>query len=444
MSKSLRYGSALSALALAGVISSCAAPHSATRSASSVANPANVGLATRAQMAMGAGDFASAVDFAERAVAAKPGDAGFRTLLGNAYFGSGRFASAEAAYRDSLTLYSNQPQVVLKLALVQVAQGKASEALRYLEVARGVLDPSDYGLALALAGQPGGAIEVLEPAARQVGADARVRQNLALAYAFSGDWTAARNVAAQDLAADQLDARLAQWMLLAKPARASDQVAALTGIQPAASDPGQPVRLALNGASSVKLAEAAPVAVPAPVEVPVAAPQVSEAAPVLPPLPAMPVADVEVASATVALPAPAPAPAFETPLQAEAAPAPAPRKRAAVRAASFVPKRALLHSASWPRPNGKSSAVVQLGAYGSPQRVAAAWNAAARRYSALKNFTPMSARFASRHGTVYRLSVKGFAGVKDASALCGALRKSGGACFVRNVAGDAPVRFASR
>ncbi len=34
----------------------------------------------------------------------------------------------------------------------------------------------------------------------------------------------------QDLAADQVDARIQQWMKLAKPARASDQVAALTGV----------------------------------------------------------------------------------------------------------------------------------------------------------------------------------------------------------------------
>ena len=52
--------------------------------------------------------------------------------------------------------------------------------------------------------------------------------NLALAYAFTGDWTAARTIAAQDVPADQLDARIQQWMALASR-RALDQVAALTG-----------------------------------------------------------------------------------------------------------------------------------------------------------------------------------------------------------------------
>ena len=114
---------------------------------------------------------------------------GFRALLGNAYFGSGRFASAQGAYNDSLALAPAQPQVILKRALVQIALGKNSEAISSLQAAQGLIDPADYGLALALAGQPYDAVQVLETAARAQGADSRVRQNLALAYAISGDWT---------------------------------------------------------------------------------------------------------------------------------------------------------------------------------------------------------------------------------------------------------------
>jgi hypothetical protein len=93
---------------------------------------------------------------------------------------------------------------------------------------------------------------------------------------------------------------------------------------------------------------------------------------------------------------------------------------------------------------GNSAAVVQLGAYGSPQRVAAAWNVAAHRFGALKGYTPMSARFGSARGTVYRLSVKGFASDREARLVCESLRRAGGSCFVRNVAGDTPVQLASR
>src|SRR5436190_10954527 len=215
------FGSTLTALGMIGALTACAstganAPPSASIFGEKV-DTANIGLATRAQAALEAGDTAAAVQFGERAVANSPKDAGFRSLLANAYFASGRFASAEAAYQDSLSLVPNQPQLVLKLALVTIAQGKNAEAVALLDAARDYLDPSDYGLALALAGQPDTAVAVLEQAARAVGADARVRQNLALAHALQGDWVNARIVAAQDISPDQVDARVQQWMTFAKP-----------------------------------------------------------------------------------------------------------------------------------------------------------------------------------------------------------------------------------
>ncbi len=179
------FGAAFTALGLIGALSACASPGTnGPRSASifgEKVDTTNIGVATRAQAALEKGDFTAAIELAERAVDGSPRDAGFRALLGNAYFAGGRFASAETAYRDSLALIPNQPQLVLKLALVSIAQGKHGEALAQLDAARHVLDPSDYGLALALAGQPASAVSVLEEAARVTGADSRVRQNLALA-----------------------------------------------------------------------------------------------------------------------------------------------------------------------------------------------------------------------------------------------------------------------
>ena len=107
--------------------------------------------------------------------------------------------------------------------------------------------------------------------------------------------------------------------------------------------------------------------------------------------------------------------------------------------AKLKPARAALA-----RGNGKSTAVVQIGAYGSPKRVAAAWDAASKRYSALRGYSPSSARFNSSKGLVYRLSVKGFSSPSEAKNLCVSLRRAGANCFVRSVAGDAPVRLASR
>src|SRR6185369_14925414 len=179
MSNPLRTSRTVSAFVLASMLAGCATPQQKTSFGGRT--DADLGAATKALMALNAGDSATAVDYAERAVAKNPDDAGFRALLGNAYFKAGRFASAEAAYKDSLTLYSNQPQVVLKLALVETALGKKNEAVAFLQAGRDVLDASNYGLALTLAGRPADAIPVLEAAARAQGADATVRQNLALA-----------------------------------------------------------------------------------------------------------------------------------------------------------------------------------------------------------------------------------------------------------------------
>ena len=433
MRNSLSFGTALSAIAMASILGGCATPNLGPRAESIFGDKfdkSNVALATRAAAALAAEDYPKAVGLAERAVDNSPRDAGFRALLGNAYFGAGRFASAEAAYRDSLSLLSNQPKVVLKLALVQIAQGKNDQAIAFLDAARPVLDVSDHGLALSLAGEPARAAMLLEAAARQPGADARLRQNLALAHALAGDWTAARAVAEQDLAPNLVDARIQQWMAFAKPARASDQVAALTGVTPAATDPGQPERLALRDSPTRE----ATVEAPQPVR------EEASAAPAAP----VPVVAEPLAPLAFAEPSPVPQAAPAPEAVAEAAPPPPPAPAPVVRAAAFVPAKQPARKAALQRANGRSTAVVQLGAYGSPQRVAAAWSAAARRYAALRPYTPVSARFESARGTVYRLSVKGFASARQASGLCTSLRRSGASCFVRSVAGDAPVNVASR
>jgi hypothetical protein len=267
-------------------------------------------------------------------------------------------------------------------------------------------------------------------------------------------------VAAQDIPAGQLNERLQQWMQLAKPTRASDQVASLLGVTPAARDPGQPVRLALVKPGT-RLAEAIAQSHPAdagqqlqpeiaytpPVSVPVAEPmpelEVAEVAPPPPPPPFNP-QRVAAGQITVKLP-----PVREI---GEAAPPPPPAEAAFI--ANYVEPKPRLRRAAAPvqravaRPaalrQGKSPAVVQLGAFGSPKAVLAAWNAAAGRHAALRAYRPTSARFVTARGPVYRLAVKGFASTGEANALCVALRRRGSSCFVRNQAGDAPVQLASR
>ena len=441
MNSSIRFGTALGAIAMISALPACSmrqAPKGASNFSGKV-DTQNIGLATRAQMALTAEKLPEAISFGERAVAGNPNDAGFRALLGNIYFAAGRFASAETSYRDSLTLLSNQPQVVLKLALVSIAQGKQAQAINFLDAAKSVLDPSDYGLALALAGQPQQAAAILQNAAQQVGADSRVRQNLALALALSGDWTGARSVAAQDVPGDQLDSRIQQWMVMAKPSRASDQVAALTGITPSAADPGQPLRLALRG-NGTRLAGLAPVAEQAPAEVavaapaPVAAPQAMET-----PVSVLAAADtLAPIAAPEALPAPI-AVASLTPKFRNAAPRPS----LSPRAAALTDVRSLYRRAAMNRAAPQSRAVLQLGAYATRARIGAAWKHNAARFGALRGYTPLAARFDGERGTVYRLSVQGFASARQAIQMCSSLKRAGASCFVRNAAGDAPVRHAS-
>lgn len=437
MARLHRIGTALSALALVGALSGCASQSSRSGQSASIVAKSEVGLALRAQMALAGGDFAEAVKLAEQAVESRPEDAMMRALLGNVYFGAGRFASAEEAYLDTLTLVSNEPKIVLKLALVQIAQGKNGEALSFLNAARDVLNPADYGLALALAGRPQQAVAILEPAARMNNGDARIRQNLALALGLSGDWTAARTIAAQDLPANQVDARVRQWMGFAQPSAASAQVAALVGVTPAASDPGQPVRLALRDRNERLALLSSPQAAEAyqPVET-VQEVAFSEPAPAAQPI-AYPEAPVlaanfelpeEIGSGPGSVPVPtvAAAPSINPVVTAMPAAAPKPRKSKASPA------------------KGSSGLVVQLGAYSSRNGVAAAWDQFSGRYGKLRQYTPATARFESPKGTLYRLSVKGFGSLSEAKSLCGSLKAQGKNCFVRRVAGDAPVQFASR
>ena len=439
MNTSLRSTTAASLVILASMVAGCATSQNQVRGAQFGGNPAgDVGLATRALAALNSNNVPMAIDYAERAVAKTPNDAGFRTLLGNAYFAGGRFRSAESAYRDSLTLYPDQPQIVLKLALVQIAQGKTRQAVGYLAQNRGSLNVSDYGLALALAGQPNEAVAVLDPAARSKDADATIRQNLALAHALAGQWEEARVIASQDVPAGQVDARIQQWMKLASPKSAADQVASLVGVTPATVDAGQPVQLALNKTDTM-VAEAT-----TPVAAPLAA--AAAAATVVPSPQPMPVAPAP-APVQVAV-APAPPPPRPTSTLASLAASAVSEAKAALDA--ILPSKAAARpvKASYVKPravaSGNSPAVMQLGAYGSPERVLAAWNRAATKYDVLKNYTPMSARFASPKGTFYRLSVRGFASDRDARLACESLRSQGGSCFVRNTAGDAPVQVASR
>ena len=124
-------------------------------------------------------------------------------------------------------------------------------------------------------------------------------------------------------------------------------------------------------------------------------------------------------------------------------------KKAARKASArpgLSPRAASLNDASLPVRRsafGGSRSVVQLGAYSSRAGVSAAWAKLAAKYPALRGYSPTTARFDGPKGIVYRLSLSGFESGGNAKSMCSSLKTKGGACFVRSVAGDAPIRLAS-
>ena len=407
------------------------------------------GDAAKAQKALAGGKIAQAIGFAESAVHFSPQDASYRALLGSAYLRAGRFASARDAFTDSVTLSPADGQIALNLALAQTATGDWASARKTLDDNAALIPVADRGLALALAGDPATAVELLTEAARGPATDAKTRQNLALALALAGRWPEAKSVAALDVTPAEIDDRILQWAAFAHPKAASDQVASLIGVR-AVEDQGQPVALALN-------APVSPQAAPQP------QPQMADAIDSY--MPGKPgdsaAAPVEVASAPVAEAPPvmvaAAAPEFSTrpvivfgarnpvvqALPANYTPAKmgASRRMAAVR----VPAPVLAAtSAVSPAPvmaaPAKGGFFVQLGAFDSAGVARDGWMKATRRYPALAAQQPSGASVRTAAGQFYRLSVGGFAR-GDAVAMCSSYRAHGGSCFVRANAGDQVARW---
>jgi Flp pilus assembly protein TadD len=458
--KSDAFRFAVSALAIGATMVACSPAAVGSRAASASASKAQKGeaaaaaAATRARDAAQKGDTDGAIVSAEQSVALSPRDVGYRMLLADLYLKAGRFNSAETTFEDVLALDPGNVRAGLSIALVRVALGRQGAAIAQLDE-MGSAPPADLGLAYALAGEHRRAIDILEPAARAVGASARVRQNLALAYAFSGEWEKARVTAAQDVSPDQLAGRMEQWARIAQPRQSWDQVAALLGVSPRGDDSGQPVRLALSPPQAAPVALAAAEPEPAPAlggpapEAPAPAPVVLAEAPA----PA-PVAVPEIPQWVPAAPASAaavPAPAEETrPVYAEAVQSLVKPEPALVRASlpSVKPVATFARPTVKARPaavraSGTGRFVVQLGAFGSAAGVERAWAAAYRRYG-FADQTPLSTTVSLPKGTFHRLSVAGFQSHDEAARVCQSVRAKGGACFVRAVAGDAPVQWASR
>lgn len=407
-------GLSLSALMLGGTMLACSQGGIATASSRDASAAAKTAAknAEKANKALAKGDANKAIGFAEAAVALMPQNTDYRSLLAGAYLKAGRFTSAHAAYADLLQLTPGNGKAALNLALAMIAEGQWDEARQTLEAHASVVPAGDRGLAVALAGDPATGVELLTAAARSPDADAKTRQNLALALALAGRWVEAREVVGIDLAPTDADARMVQWAAFAKPVGAADQVAALLGVMPV-KDPGRPVALALNAAVPVAaMAAAEPVEAPVATSEPVAAPEAVAAVEAPPSSGAARIVFAERREVVQALPTRTPA-TFAAPRTV----------KTQLATASAEPKPVA-------QPN-KGKWFVQLGAYDNAAVAKDAWGRAQRRYPAFEQQTPTGMAFKS----FYRLSVGGFAKA-DADALCRGYRAKGGACFVRTGAGD--------
>ena len=389
----------------------------------------------KARRSLAQGRFDAAVAQAEEAVGYDPQVAAYRVLLGQAYLKAGRFGSARSAFGDALTLEPGNGKAALHLALAEIAEGNWDGARRTLDANASIIAVSDRGLAIALAGDPATAVELLGTAARSPEADAKTRQNYALALALAGRWDDAKTVVAMDVAPDKVDARLEEWASFAKPTSASDQVASLLGVTPVL-DPGQPVRLALNGNPNVGLAAAKPVDDYMP-SAPAGAVEV--AADMGTPVAAEPTA----VAASVSNVSFAPRQEVVQPLPPRAVRAIPVKRGGAAGAVAVKPHAAVIET---PKPAvsapvmagtkpGKGNYFVQLGAFQNAAVAKDAWGRMVRANAGFAGQRPSGMPVSTRAGSFYRLSLGGFAR-GDAEALCRQHKASGGNCFVRAGAGD--------
>lgn len=463
--------------------------------------------AQRAEEYMERGRAQRAMRFAEEAVAYEPLNAQHRSMLGQVYMAAGRFTSAAQSFADARQLGATDARTIVGHALSLVAIGRNADAVMLLDASMSTIPASDYGLALALAGEGQRGALVLIEVARAPDATARDRQNLALAMAAAGRWMEAQLIAAQDVGGEVANQRVQQWAGMLQAGDPRLRIAGVIGTSPA-EDPGLPFRLALNGAAQPAGALAAtddpaplglyapapPTEVAAadqaagfadsaaPVEVAMADAPAEVAAAEAPQAPAAPVAPVEVTAApapaapveaAVAALMPADMPAVvdnaveqalvfvsnpviqplrnmvNSAMAALSVDAPAPARAARVAAAARTPapapRRTAAAAPEAPRgPVRTSGWAIQLGAFDSVGVARDAWSRLARQHAALGARDGVSTVASVSGRTFYRLAATGFANRAEAMSACATVARAGGNCFVRQIDGSERVQWASR
>ncbi|APG62805.1 hypothetical protein LPB140_08395 [Sphingorhabdus lutea] len=396
--------------------------------------------AEKAEKYLAKGKLDKALSYAEMAVEGQLSNVDYRMLLARTYMANGLYTSAERTLMDVMELGQVDPRTVISLALTRLAQNKADSAKSLLEAHRSIIPASDYGLALAIAGDSKKAVEILGQAIRADNSDARVRQNLALAYAMDGRWREARLMASQDLSQTAADQRIAEWAQIARPGAYSTRVASLLGVAPR-EDSGQPVRLALQGAM---VPANSAVAMNSPVksysqegELAAVGPAVRDASNLLPRAMEN---DVRVSSVEIPESKPAMISAPSTPVKVAAVPV---QKTTAPAVKKEPVKLALADTTRNVGRTANGGYMVQLGAFSSTNSANSAWSHYQAKYGVLKGFDPASSTINVKGKSLVRLAAIGFGNKKTADDVCATIKAKGGNCIVRQAPQTAEKRFAS-
>ena len=210
-------------------------------------------LIKEAEEARRTGDFNTALPLYGRAAQANPDGLEAKIGLGQVYLNLGAPDEAAAQFRDVLARQSYNPAARRGLAAALISMGQPElaekqidEALRadprdhralnalgvaldmqgrhaeaQTNYARGIEIAPDYislrsnmGLSLAIAGDSQAAVAMLAPIATARGSDARVRQNLAFAYAMGGNLENALQVSRADLSEADSQRQLSYFIRL--------------------------------------------------------------------------------------------------------------------------------------------------------------------------------------------------------------------------------------
>ncbi|HQV03112.1 MULTISPECIES: tetratricopeptide repeat protein [unclassified Novosphingobium] len=452
--KSNRIRRSVLPLGLAGVMAVAIATGAGFSSSAVVAKPAPDKVAAEARKALASGQVEKAIAMAEELVAANPKEAGYRAILGQAYLRAGRFESAAQSLDDAMKLGDNSARTALSLSLAYSGMGKNREAVAILDDWRDAIPVADLGLAYALAGESSRGVAILSDALRGGENTPKLRQNLAYAFALDGRWREARLMAAQDVPADKLDARISSWASRSRPEDGRVRVAGLLGA-PVRADQGMPAQLALNASPDQEqlAAETGAQRAPAPTfaangELPAANANPTElaqyqpvSAPVAEAAPAEPVPARSFAATFSETPVVQPIPA-SLPDRSVAPKAKKPARAVAAQVA-VAPAAPAAHRpglrprrAAAPVIGKGSSHAVQLGSFSSEQGARRAWGYYAARNAELRNFRMNITPATVRGKKFWRVAAVGLDG-NGAGGLCSKVKSRGGVCFAYATTGRA-------